>query len=300
MRLPVNRSLPFAALTLLAACGGGSHFNDVGPLATTGPAADYPMVLGAPFTVDGITYSPSDALNYDAVGFAASAAEDGDSVSGAHRTLPLPSYAEVTSLENGKTILVRIERRGPMTGSQLIELSRGAVNQLGLVDQTKPAVRVRRVNPPEIERAMLRGGHAAPARMNTPKSLLAVLQRKLDQQMGVTTPAPLPIPDSLPSPVANRAPASNPAPKPNEPKAGPALKEAIKPGETSGLAVQVGAFASKTNAETLAKKLGGQVSQSGRLWRVQMGPYTSEGQARAALAKARAAGYGDARIQRRS
>jgi cell division protein FtsN len=60
----------------------------------------------------------------------------------------------------------------------------------------------------------------------------------------------------------------------------------------------VGAFASKANAEATAAKVGGRVSPSGRLWRVRMGPYGTPREAAAALAKAKGAGYSDARIQR--
>ena len=150
------------------------------PGATTGvgPESDYPLVVGEAFTVDGKTYVPSDTMNYDAVGYAETG-EGGDVVTGAHRTLPLPSYAEVTSLTSGKTILVRLTRRGPMAGANLVALSPGAWAQLGLGEGAKAPVRVRRVNPPESERAMLRLGRHAPDRMETPQGLLGVLKRKL-------------------------------------------------------------------------------------------------------------------------
>jgi rare lipoprotein A len=152
------------------------------PRAATGmgPERDYPLVVGEAFTVDGKTYVPSDTMNYDAVGYAESG-EGGDVVTGAHRTLPLPSYAEVTSLSSGKTILVRLTKRGPMAGTNLVALSPGAWAQLGLGEGAKAPVRVRRVNPPESERAMLRLGQHAPDRMETPPGLLGVLKRKLGE-----------------------------------------------------------------------------------------------------------------------
>lgn len=309
MRLPVNRTWPLAALILVAACGGGASVKNVPPPAANGPAADYPMVLGPAFTVDGVTYTPADTLNYDAVGLAGVSAEGGSSVSGSHRTLPLPSYVEVTSLDSGKTVLIRLERRGPMTGAQLIELSPGAAAQLGMVGAGRNAVRVRRVNPPEVERALLRSGQQAPARMDTPKSLLAVLQRKLDQQMGVTTPPPAPVPE--PTVAPSPAPAPKPAPikpvpppKPEKPKAATAPKPADPPKaatpapSTKGSSyVQIGTFANKANAEAAAKRAGATVVASGKLWRVRSGPFTDADKAKAALAKAKAAGYSDARIQ---
>ena len=80
--------------------------------ARTGPAADYPMVLGEPFSIDGVEHVPSDALNHDEVGYASLDAEAGAGVTAAHKTLPLPSYVEITSLQSGRTILARVERRG--------------------------------------------------------------------------------------------------------------------------------------------------------------------------------------------
>lgn len=146
-------------------------------VAQTGPAADYPVVIGNPFTVDGVLYTPADTLNYDEVGYAALDRGGGSAVSAAHRTLPLPSYVEVTSLDTGRTILVRVERRGPMNGSALIALSPGAATQLG--GNSGTPVRVRRVNPPEPERAALRMGGRATDRLETPETLLTVLRRKL-------------------------------------------------------------------------------------------------------------------------
>lgn len=177
MRSPVSR-IALVATLLLAACGGANaRVSAVSETGGPGPAGDYPMVLGAPFVVDGVTYTPADTLNYDSVGYAEAVA--GAGVSGAHRTLPLPSYVEVTSLDTGKTILVRLTERGPMTGNGLVALSAGAWTQLGAAPGARLPVRVRRVNPPEAERALLRTGHQAPARMDTPPGLLAALKRKL-------------------------------------------------------------------------------------------------------------------------
>ncbi len=313
MRLPDNKFLPLAALTLLAGCGGGARPYDAGqnPAAIGGPSADFPMVLGAPFTVDGVTYTPSDTMNYDAVGYAAVSDAGGATVTAAHRTMPLPSYIEVTALETGKTILVRVERRGPMNGKSLIELSPGAAAQLGIAANPRAAVRVRRMNPIEQDRALLRMGQPAPARMDTPKSLLTVLGRKLDQQEGIVRPVALPVPEpsAAPAPAPAQTPVKikpgKPVPKPKPvpaplPAANPtpAPAPAPKPALHGKFAVQVGAFSSRANAETAAKQTGGSVSPAGKLWRVRMGPFSSEAEAKAALAKAKTAGYSDARIQR--
>ena len=307
MRLRVDKSLPLAALTFLAACGGADARPAEIPAApaANGPEADYPMVLGPSFTVEGVTYTPADTMNYDAVGYAATGPDGGAGVSAAHRTLPLPSYIEVTSLDSGKTVLVRVERRGPMSGKNLIELSPGAAAQLGLAGNPRAAVRVRRVNPFEQDRAALRSGQPASPRMDTPKSLLAVLQRKLDQQEGIVRQAPGAEPTEPAVAAVSLPPKPEPKGKPKpEPKATPKPKPAVAaapaPASTAKgkFFVQVGAFSSKANADAAAKKAGGSALQAGKLWRVRTGPFASEADARAALAKAKSAGYSDARIQR--
>ena len=304
MRLPVDRFLPISAFILLAACGGATHAEAPPPRVTVGPGADYPIVIGAPFTIDGTTYTPADKMNVDQVGYAYSGSDGGMAISAAHRTLPVPSYVEVTSLDSGKTVLVRVERRGPMSGDGLIELSPGATAQLGINPAGRSPVRVRRVNPPEIERAALRRGERAPERMDTPKSLVAVLLRKLNPGL----PGAAPVAGTLPGLATVAAGQKPPAGAPKPPRAAvvapkpapvaPAPTAAPRMPVRGGSVVQVGAFSSKANAEATATKVGGTVSAAGRLWRVRMGPYAAAGEAAVALAKAKAAGYSDARIQR--
>lgn len=290
MRLSVESIAALTALSLLAGCGGGSGERlAVSAPVTTGPGADYPMTLGEPFTVDGVLWKPADIMNYDAVGYAAIDPAGGTAITAAHRTLPLPSYVEVTSLTTGKTILARVERRGPMTNARLVALSPGAVAQLELAGGDA-SVRVRRVNPPEPERSALRSGLRAPERMETPKSLLAVLTRKLDAQNGQVTPS---APAALPA-VAGVKPAAKPGAK------APVAPVAKAPAAlvAGGTLVQVGAFSARPRADAVAGKLGGVVSPAGQLWRVRLGPFSSPAEASAALAKARGAGYSDARILR--
>lgn len=292
----------------------------------TGPAADYPVVIGPPFTVDGAVWTPTDQLNYDAVGKAVMGADTGSGVTAAHKTLPLPCYVEVTSLNTGRTILVRIERRGPMTNDALIALSPEAAAQLG-ASAGDLSVRVRRVNPPEQERAMLRAGGRAPERMETPEGLLKVLRRKLADQSPLLPPPSTPpaMPAGTPpvtahpgsAPAKAATPAAQPKPqapveaasKPEQkaavksPVAAPAPRPAPKPAPASPAAesrgsvfVQVAAFSSESSARKVAAQLGGSVSASGRFWRVRLGPYTNRAKAAPALEKAKGAGYRDARI----
>jgi rare lipoprotein A len=294
MRLPVNRFAALTLTTLLIATGtqAGARDKTAAVLApVTGPAADYPMVLGDPFIVDGVTYTPQDKLNFDQVGHAHVGAGTGITI--AHRTLPLPSYAEVTSLDSGRTILVRVTRRGPMDGPDIVELSPAAANQLGVSSDRAP-IRIRRVNPPEPERAALREGRAAPLRMDTPQSLVAVLRRKLNP--AAANGPLLPLPKAMAGPVTAPPPVQAMPPKPAPAQvSAPRPKAVVAP--TGSLVVQIGAFSNEAKSNEIARKLGAGVAPAGKLFRVRMGPFTSRGQAEAALAKARAAGYSEARIQ---
>src|SRR3546814_19521467 len=81
-----------------------------------------------------------------------------DRVSAAHKTLPLPSYVEVTNLENGRRIIARVNDRGPFVGDRVLDLSRRSAELLDVVRKGTANVRVRRVYPPEHVRPELRGG----------------------------------------------------------------------------------------------------------------------------------------------
>jgi rare lipoprotein A len=221
-----------------------------------------------------------------------------------------------------------------MDSSNVIALSPGAAAQLGASD--KAPVRVRRVNPPESERAALRLGGRASDRLETPETLLAVLRRRLPGEGSATLVQAKPAPSELPAaaaPVskepaivaaARPAPATagaSPAPRPlaplaiastpvthqpprvaatPAPKATPKAKPpaAAQPAVTPNGAyvVQAGAFSTADRAKKVASAIGGSISRSGSLFRVRTGPFGSRKQAEASLAKVKAAGYSDARI----
>jgi rare lipoprotein A len=174
-------AVPFLLLVVtLSACGGGAHFR---------PVSDVPVKIGKPYTVRGVTYVPAADPNYDSVGYATWYGNESGNrtangerfepkgISAAHTTLPLPTYVEVTSLASGKRIIVRVNDRGPFSGrGRIIDLSRGAAEQLGI--KSTAAVRVRAVQPSEKDRERLRAGK--PARSLDPVSereLRALRQR---------------------------------------------------------------------------------------------------------------------------
>lgn len=79
-------------------------------------------------------------------------------------TLPLPTYVEVTALDTGRRIIVRINNRGPFAhGNRIIDLSRAAAEELGIKAQGISPMRVRRVESSERDRERLREGKPADA-----------------------------------------------------------------------------------------------------------------------------------------
>lgn len=76
----------------------------------------------------------------------------------AHRSLPLPTYARVTNLENGRAVIVRINDRGPFKDDRIIDLSYAAARRLGFTEQGIANVEVRALNPGENEPAPIVSG----------------------------------------------------------------------------------------------------------------------------------------------
>ncbi len=305
--LPLRLVGVCVALGLLTSCGGvlDRSVDSVpqAPLAprANGPQADFPILIGAPYEVNGVAYTPADRLNYDEVGHAV--LDDATmGVTGSHHTLPVPSYVEVTSLETGRTILVRLERRGPMTSNDLIALSPAAFGQLGA--ESSLAVRVRRVNPPEEQRALLRAGQSAALRMDTPMSLVEVLRRDLPKPsavMGSQTvepyvaiaPEPAPAPDVvMEAEVLPELPDLDAPPMVESPVEVTPVSPALK----TEFFVQAAAFSTQERADRAANAIDGNVIPGGRFFLLRTGPFATREEAAASLAKVRAAGYDDARI----
>src|SRR5258708_14664050 len=111
--------------------------------------------VGQPYTINGQTYSPSDNPSYRSEGVASwygpdfhgrltanGEVFDMHAISAAHPTMPLPSYARVTNLDNGRSIIVRVNDRGPYARNRIIDVSIGAANALGFYGQGLARVRV--------------------------------------------------------------------------------------------------------------------------------------------------------------
>jgi rare lipoprotein A len=120
--------------------------------------------VGQPYTINGQTYYPSENPAYRAEGIASwygpdfhgrltanGEVFDMHGISAAHPTMPIPSYARVTNLDNGRSIIVRVNDRGPYARNRLIDVSIGAANALGFYGDGLAHVRVEYVGRAPIE-----------------------------------------------------------------------------------------------------------------------------------------------------
>lgn len=180
-------AIVLAAFTL-SACGGGVKYR---------PVSDVPVRIGPPYSVRGATYTPRAQPAYDMLGYATwYGNESGNQtangerfrpawLTAAHKDLPLPSYVEVTSLDTGRRILVRVNDRGPFgEAARIIDLSKGAAEELGVRDRGKAAVRVRVVEPEEKDREALREGKRARPLPPIPERTLKSLQAQFARGVG--------------------------------------------------------------------------------------------------------------------
>lgn len=130
------------------------------PRAAAAPAPSQPLrkgyKLGKPYQVGGIWYVPRADPHYDVKGVASwygdqfhnRSTANGEvfnkyAMTAAHTTLPLPSIVEVTNLENGRKVKVRVNDRGPFVGGRVIDLSYAAARELGFDRKGLAKVRVR-------------------------------------------------------------------------------------------------------------------------------------------------------------
>ena len=139
--------------------------------------------VGKPYTVGGRMYVPEENLNYRQEGLASWYGDafhgrltangevfDMASLTAAHPTLPIPSYARVTNLGNGKSLIVRVNDRGPYHGNRLIDVSNRAAEMLDFKGNGIARVRVEYVARAPLEGsddrqlvATLRTGEPAPS-----------------------------------------------------------------------------------------------------------------------------------------
>ncbi len=290
-----------SAATSPPAPRGGGYYLDDGPGAK--PPADIDSIPDAvprveplraatsrPYVVMGKSYTPMTALEpYKARGIASwygrryhgkqtSSGEIYDmyAMTAAHTTLPIPSYARVTNPANGKSVVVRINDRGPFVDDRLIDLSYTAAHKLGTLAGGSALV--------EVETIIPEGGGATIA-TTRPRTTPPA------QQAGTSGTPPLPDMEIRPSASADATPSVKPA------AANPLPSTAASPSpvpittEGGGVYLQLGAFGSKDNAESFLSRMKAQLdgladglhifTRDG-LFRVHAGPYASDAEARQA------------------
>jgi rare lipoprotein A len=281
------------AALLLAGCSTGS----------LPPAPAEPVVAG----MDPAAGAPAAGeTRYDAVGWAGAAAATGEagSVFVTHPTLPVNSFVELTLLETGRTMVLKVARQGDAGAGYLLTLSAVAAQALGVGSRPVP-VRVRQIVPPLHEQAAAEGGSLT--RMDAPQVLLTALRKRLPPapvgEAAAGTAAPPPI-ERASSPKGSSAiqtielPPSRVSPLPATPIAPVPTPAAPSASTTGAWVVQVAALSDAGRAEALARALGGFTVRAGTLVRVRTGPYSSVAAAERGRAQAAARGYGDAKVLR--
>lgn len=172
----------------------------------------------------------------------------------AHKTLPIPSYARVTNVNNGKSVVVRINDRGPFINGRIVDLSYVAAHKLGMVEAGQTEVEVEAIDTSE---AALEAT-AVPVK---PEDVNAEILPK----------------ESMPAPVVEHNIPDTPV---------------AKPTMVDGFYVQVGAFKSEQNGLKLIERLSGfgatdavttSQKESGGIYRVKVGPYATRTAAQEAV-----------------
>jgi rare lipoprotein A len=157
--------LACALLLALGACGSSAP-------APVKPAEPGPhFKVGQPYQIDGHWYVPRFVTEYEATGIASWYGEsyhgrrtangeiyDMYALTAAHPTLQLPSVVEVVNLENGRSLTLRVNDRGPFVDNRLIDLSLAAARELGFERQGLAQVQVRYLGLAQLDEAPIRPG----------------------------------------------------------------------------------------------------------------------------------------------
>lgn len=208
----------------------------------------------------------------------------------AHKTLPLPCYARVTNLANGRHVVVRINDRGPFVANRIIDLSYSAASRLDMIRNGTAFVQVEVLTP------------AAPSLIaSMPVSTLAAQAASV----GVSSvPAVNPTP-AVQAPAPSTAPAATNAVPDAAPVAAAPAAPTVIPAPTGSFYIQVGAYANSDNAASALRKLRGAGLENvfalgpdahQPLQRVRIGPIASVQQFDALIERLSALGFPNARL----
>jgi len=345
------RSLRAAALlalpcVLLSACAETEFVvnttKEVRAVTAPAPKSQGVYKVGKPYQVDGVWYYPQEDYSYSATGIASwygpdfhgkttanGEIYDMNEVTAAHKTLPLPSIARVTNLENGRSLLVRVNDRGPFVNGRIIDVSRRTAQLLGFEAAGTAKVRVDVVADQSraLAMAMPRDASeqpAAPAVKASPRP--AVTAEALPPPPGAKAAPPSEGQTSTTvasagsgsarSVGAGAASATDPgATDPGKPVTTAALDGAaiqasdppavtVQPVGPSNIYIQAGAFTQIDNANRLRARLSplGQTSVTPiflgnqQMFRVRLGPVSTVGDADQLLDRVIKSGYKDAQV----
>jgi rare lipoprotein A len=331
----------------LSACGSGGNGEKLGerviPLGQPVPKGGGFYQIGKPYEVDGLWYTPKEDPGYDRVGSASWYGElfhgrrtangeiyDMDRLSAAHPTLPLPVYARVTNLNNGRSIVVRINDRGPYARDRIIDLSRRSAELLGFRSNGTATVRVR-----YLGRAPLNGDDSYERKYLTSQSWVQFAAKgkspkgrddpvevgSIAERLPAENPENLARPwkraeprgEAVPAdPVsagwrATTSPGNAPPPQTTgsiPQTMGSIPSEAQPKGKANGPVIQAGSFKSKENADRARTALSAiapvdvtEIAVGEDVYfRVRVGPFAGLPEAQAALAKVTKAGYRGAKM----
>lgn len=313
--------LLFGLLGILAGCAESERRVDNARRLQTPEAAPLQpgqYKVGRPYQIANVWYYPREDYAYDETGIASwygpgfhgKATANGEiydqnAMTAAHRTLPMPSMVQVTNLENGRSVKVRINDRGPFAHGRIIDMSKRAAELLGFRNQGTAKVRVQ-VLEVESRQAALEAGAGEAVTGTAP--LAAPVESVSVQELP-------PIGAAAPEPVAASAGATETAAVPAAAAGEPArlrtatvtmpapvvTQERVRP---TSIFVQAGAFSQVVNAIRLRARLSslGNVQIAKALvgdtnfYRVRLGPMASVDQADQTLELLLRNGYNDARV----
>ncbi len=281
--------------------------------------------VGRPYQIGRAWYYPKADYDYDETGIASwygpsfhgKPTANGETfnqnaLTAAHRTLPMPSMVRVTNLDNGRSIKVRINDRGPFKNGRIIDLSRRAADLLGFRRRGTAKVRVEIVTDESraLAAAALTKDSAATAPEAAPRTPVAI--EKLALNADPTGPAtrsttPAASQTALAVPRANRAqgrPGARPGARPSLVVPEPDGIVTTVPVQSGQIYVQAGSFTQLTNANKLRArliKLGeAQIARAmvdrRQFFRVRFGPMGSVDAADRLLATLIDNGHNDARV----
>lgn len=320
-----------AGLVLLAGCAHKRPPTgpDAGAVVSAArPAAGNPTYkVGQPYQVGGVWYYPQVDYNYDQTGIASwygpgfhqertanGEIFDQNELTAAHQTLPMPSLVRVTNLENGRSIVVRVNDRGPFAAGRIIDLSRKAAQLLGMEQQGTAKVRIQILADESraIAAAAMQAGGGQVAAAGAPSA-------RPPTQMADGAPIPRAAPRPSVQVAGQALPPAQPAPShtveapttvagETEPDGrfmpAPVVQQvAVGPGPKR-IYIQAGAFTLYDNANKLRAKLSPvgpaflaptMVGQT-QFFRVRIGPIDTVDQADQMLAQVLAGGTNAARI----